>query len=885
MMTLPLRPAHRPAITLMAAAFFFFLLWLAAALKAETVVVINELKSDTPGPDVGEFIELYAYESTSGHAAAFFPLNGYLVVFFNGASPSRAAYQVTPAGGKPSAFISLDGKTTNAGGFFVIGSAAVTGSDLVLQSGSTGWLQNGADAIGLYKSPEIVFTTATGATATGLVDAVVYGTDDADDLELLATLTPGGLQLNESPNSVHALARQPDGGPPFTSGVFAAVPATPGTTNQPVATLSLTLDPGSLREGSILTGTLSRQDGPLTALTVTLVSSDAGEMAVPSTLTFHEGETSAHIVLTGVDDLWPDGPQSVDLRATAPGYISFSETMTVEDDGDPLHPLVINEVFVSGEGDANLDGATGGAQDPFDDEFVEIVNRGAGALDLGGYQLFASGSGVARHIFPPGSVLATGAAMVIFGGGHPATGITPAFGHAWVQTASATTLGLYLTEPAAHLSLRNPAGLEAASFDYDEQHHSPESLTLDPDIVGTPTVHGAAGAAGAGGVGGAGGLRYSPGTRADGHPFVALTAVLEVEIHPRSIAENAGSEAAVLTVRRPPPFHEPLLVTLLSHDPSEVMPVASVLTIPAGDASARLSLRSVDDTTRDGPQSVTLTGVAAGHFNGSFTLEVTDDGQDAPSAELWISEIDSDQTGADTAEFIELHVGEPAARSLDGYWVVLFNGNHPANGAYAAYDLTGRASDADGFFLIGNARVPGVDWVIPDATLQNGADAVAVFRAPAAPFVTTGNPTPATYENLVDVVVYGNNHASDADLVAAFQDTSLPPAAGLIQYSEGGANNAVALARVSGSPGAFSTFGTFVSQTPSPGTGNTLGPPLPPAIDIAVRDGAVVVTFTGILEQASTLSPHSFAPVAGATSPYSLPLPLSGGLFFRATRP
>ena len=118
-------------------------------------------------------------------------------------------------------------KRTNAAGFFVIGSPAVAGSDLQISPGSSGWFQNGADGVGLYKNPTTEFTTSTGATATELVDAIVYGTDDSDDLDLLETLTPGASQINEAPNSVNALARLPDGGASFASSAFAATSAHP----------------------------------------------------------------------------------------------------------------------------------------------------------------------------------------------------------------------------------------------------------------------------------------------------------------------------------------------------------------------------------------------------------------------------------------------------------------------------------------------------------------------------------------------------------------------------------------------------------------------------------------------------------------------------------
>jgi len=70
-------------------------------------------------------------------------------------------------------------------------------------------------------------------------------------------------------------------------------------------------------------------------------------------------------------------------------------------------------------GDANGDGA----RHSYHDEFVELVNTGPRALDLAGWELRdgnARGSGAFR--FPPGTVLAPGARLAVFGGGRPAAG-------------------------------------------------------------------------------------------------------------------------------------------------------------------------------------------------------------------------------------------------------------------------------------------------------------------------------------------------------------------------------------------------------------------------------------------------------------------------------
>ena len=176
-------------------------------------IVVNEVDSDTPGTDAAEFIELFGTPDT--------PLDGLAVVLYNGSNDlSYAAFD-------------LDGFTTDAGGFFVLGNADVPEVQLVFAGNL---LQNGADAVALYTGNASDFPTNTPVTAASLVDALVYDTADADDLELLNALTPGHPQVDEaggSNSASHANARRPDGGAPFDTAVYVPQDPTPGETNVP----------------------------------------------------------------------------------------------------------------------------------------------------------------------------------------------------------------------------------------------------------------------------------------------------------------------------------------------------------------------------------------------------------------------------------------------------------------------------------------------------------------------------------------------------------------------------------------------------------------------------------------------------------------------------
>jgi uncharacterized protein len=131
-----------------------------------------------------------------------------------------------------------------------------------------------------------------------------------------------------------------------------------------------------------------------------------------------------------------------------------------------------------------------------------------------------------------------------------------------------------------------------------------------------------------------------------------------------------------------------------------------------------------------------------------------------PTVQLVINEVDADTSGVDTAEFIELFDGGIGNLSLDGYIVVLYNGN--GDTSYKTIDLTGMQTNATGYFVIGNAVVPNVDLVIANGKLQNGADAVALYQDSALNFA---NGTPVTPVNLTDAVVYGTNDAPATGLL------------------------------------------------------------------------------------------------------------------------
>lgn len=132
-----------------------------------------------------------------------------------------------------------------------------------------------------------------------------------------------------------------------------------------------------------------------------------------------------------------------------------------------------------------------------------------------------------------------------------------------------------------------------------------------------------------------------------------------------------------------------------------------------------------------------------------------------------IVEIDADQTSTDDMEFLEIRT-ESSNQSLNGYIVVFYNGN--SDQSYTTVDLTGFSSDSNGYFIIGSDLFPGADITLgPDNTIQNGADAIAIYSADAANFP---DGTPVTSSSLVDAVVYGTSDDDDVELLAGLNQTT-----------------------------------------------------------------------------------------------------------------
>jgi cardiolipin synthase len=140
--------------------------------------------------------------------------------------------------------------------------------------------------------------------------------------------------------------------------------------------------------------------------------------------------------------------------------------------------IIINEIHADPDainGDANGDGTVG----TFNDEFVELVNISNEVIIMDGWELYDAAT--LRHLFPPGTSLAPGQAIVVFGGGIP----NGAFGGSVVQTATSGRLELNNNGDTVTLV---DVGTTIASYVYGSEGGDNQSLTRSPDIIGSPLI-------------------------------------------------------------------------------------------------------------------------------------------------------------------------------------------------------------------------------------------------------------------------------------------------------------------------------------------------------------------------------------------------------------
>jgi hypothetical protein len=196
---------------------------------------------------------------------------------------------------------------------------------------------------------------------------------------------------------------------------------------------------------------------------------------------------------------------------------------------------------------------------------------------------------------------------------------------------------------------------------------------------------------------------------------------------------------------------------------------------------------------------------------------------------LVINEIDYDQPGTDSAEYVELFNAGSTPINLANYRLVLWNGSPTGNVAYDSINLPAQTLNTGGFFVICSASntVPNCNITLTAATnaIQNGASATATTPSPDAVFIreiATGT--------IVDVVSYEGDcqapYLETAGVPAGISDTIVfsvitpnPPnnflSIGRFPDGQDSNNNSTDVSRMCSTPGAANVNGTTGCLTSS----------------------------------------------------------------------
>lgn len=354
------------------------------------VLRINELDCDTPGVDDMEFVELKSQTPN-------FPLDGYVVVFFNGSD----------SGGNMSYLaFDLDGYETDINGLLLMGSSSVSPFPQYLIAPNL--IQNGADAVAIYQADELDFEEPVLAYVDEtLIDVLLYQTNDSDGQGLVTIFSEfnpnieiinegagnntNSIQLDNGNNDMGYLVQTPtprqlnDGSGVVLNGIL------------------MTLTQAMYNEGETFDIVFTSEENVTSDLNfnISLNSGtfDTDDFTGNTSITISNGSNTAMTTITLVDDTLDEGDEVMTIRLSGlpPTFSAINNSLrirvvdndfTVAAFGTPINPTygVVESTQPEGYYDS-LDGLSDitlrqGIQDIIAEEGVVRAQTYADIVDI-----------------------------------------------------------------------------------------------------------------------------------------------------------------------------------------------------------------------------------------------------------------------------------------------------------------------------------------------------------------------------------------------------------------------------------------------------------------------------------------------------------------------
>jgi subtilase family serine protease len=459
------------------------------------------------------------------------------------------------------------------------------------------------------------------------------------------------------------------------------------------AALTLQLPQSQLLEGGVLAATLIRNGSLANPLTAILTNSDATELSFHPTaaststnITIPAGSATAKVYLRGVRDSVADGSESVQVAASANGFLMATASLTVVntdipklfvvfltnsvEEGQMVAALVTRDTATTNALTVFLESSAPGQLSPpwsvtipanevswtfpvlaVDDMVPELPRAYSLTASASGFESGSANVTILDNDLPQIWVTLS-QTNVSEGAGPQAT-----YGTVSRPTAGTTSLQVELASSniaaalvPTHVTI--PASGTSVSFPIaavdDDLVDGTQSTFVTPYVLDSGSK-----------------VRLAEGTGAllmvtdDDGPTLKLTA--ERKLLPEGLAA-----ATKVTVSRNTPATNAIAVNLASSNPNEAT-VPSTVRLEQGQSSTEFTLATVADGVEDGNQTVVLRASAPGFTEGIETVVVSD---------------------MNLPDLVLTHVTAPAAAEAEGYVNVSYRVTNQGSGTAGSNFVT-----------------------------------------------------------------------------------------------------------------------------------------------------------------------------------------------------